>query len=59
MRLEELERISDKKVGQLAKIYAKVPKEKRKQAYKIYLDLGKGKITYEEALERLRRLARG
>lgn len=59
MRIEELEKISNRKVAQLVKIYAKVPRGKRRQAYKIYLDLGRGKITYEEALEKLRKMAKG
>ena len=59
MRLVELERAANKKMRVLARLYVRVPRGKRKHAYKIYLDLGEGKISYEEALRKLRELARG
>ena len=59
MRLARLEREANKKMRTLAETYAKVPKNKKQQAYKVYLDLAEGKISYEEALEKLRKLAKG
>ncbi len=59
MRLAELERTANKKMWRLARVYARVPRGKRRRAYKVYLDLGEGRISYEEALRKLRELARG
>ena len=59
MRLRELEKIANRKVARLVKLYIRVPKAKRRQAYKVYLDLGRGEITYEEALAKLRKMAKG
>ena len=57
--LAELERIADEKAREFDEIYLKVPRRKRKKAYRIFLEVATGKITYEEGLERLRRLAKG
>ena len=59
MRLADLEKAANKKMRELARLYARVPRGKRRQAYKIYLDLGEGRLSYEEALRKLRELARG
>lgn len=59
MGFDELERIADERVGLLARVYARVPRERRRQAYMVYLDLARGRITYWEAVRRLRWLARG
>ena len=59
MWLDELEREADWKMLILAEVYARVPRGKKRHAYRVYLDLAKGKISYEEALERLRRMAEG
>ena len=59
MRLAQLEREADRKMRVLAEVYAKVPRGRKRQAYRVYLDLAEGKISYEEALEKLRRLAKG
>ena len=58
MRLAQLEREANRKMWILAEAYAKVPKNRKDKAYRIYLDLAKGKISYEEALEKLRKLAK-
>ena len=57
-RLEELEREADRKMKILADLYLRVPKRKRKKAYRIFLDIAEGKITYEEGLKKLRELAK-
>ena len=57
--LAELERIADEKAREFDEIYLKVPRRKREKAYGIFLEVAEGKITYEEGLERLRRLAKG
>ena len=57
--LAELERIADEKAREFDEIYLKVPRRKRKKAYRIFLEVATGKITYEEGLEKLRRLAEG
>ena len=59
MWLDELEREADWKMLTLAEVYARVPRGKKRQAYRVYLDMARGKISYEEALERLRRMAEG
>lgn len=56
--LAELERIADEKAREFDKLYLKVPRHKRKKAYRIFLDIAEGKITYEEGLKKLRRLAK-
>ncbi len=58
MRLARLEREADRKMMILVKAYAKVPKNKKHYAYKVYLDLAKGKISFKEALKILRKLAK-
>jgi hypothetical protein len=55
--LEELERIANERARKLDELYLKLPKNRRKQAEKIYMELGEGRITYEEALRKLRELA--
>lgn len=57
-RLEELEREADRKMKILADLYLRVPKRKRRKAYRIFLDIAEGKITYEEGLKKLRELAK-
>ena len=57
--LVELERIANEKAKEFDKLYLKVPRNKRKKAYRIFLEVAEGKITYEEGLEKLRRLAKG
>ncbi len=58
MRLAQLKKEANEKMRILAEAYAKVPKNKKQKAYKIYLDLAEGKISYEEALERLKKLSK-
>ncbi len=57
MRLVDLERIANRKMWKLAELYVRVPEKKRRLAFKIYLDLGDEKLSYEEALRRLKELA--
>ncbi|MCE4620441.1 MAG: hypothetical protein F7C33_05390 [Desulfurococcales archaeon] len=54
-----MESEADRKMWILAEVFARVPRGKKRQAYRVYLDLARGKISYEEALERLRRMAEG
>ena len=54
----ELERIADEKAREFDRIYLKVPRHKRKKAYRIFLEIAEGKISYEEGIERLRKLVR-
>ena len=56
-RLEALERMAEEKAREFDRLYLRVPKARRRQAYKLFLAVANGEITYEEALERLRELA--
>ncbi|MEB3778892.1 MAG: hypothetical protein GSR85_01475 [Desulfurococcales archaeon] len=55
--IDELERLADRKTREFDKLYLKVPKHKRKQAYQIFIDVAEGRITYKQALRKLRELA--
>ena len=56
---DELEEIGKKRANRFFDLYFKAVKKHPKKAEKIRLDYAKGKISYEEALEELRRLAKG
>ena len=55
---DELEEIGKKRANKLFDLYFKAIKKHPKRAEKILQDYAEGKITYEEALEKLRKLVR-
>lgn len=56
--LDALERMANEKTREFDRLYLKTPEHKRKIAYRVFLDVAEGRITYEEALRKLRELAR-
>ncbi len=58
-RLVELERLADRKSREFDRLYLKVPRNKRRQAYKVFLEVAYGRISFEQGLEKLRELAEG
>ena len=56
---DELEEIGKKRANKFFDLYFKAVKKHPKKAEKIRRDLINDKITYEEALRKMRELARG
>ena len=56
---DELEEIGKKRANKFFDLYFRALKKHPKKAEKIRLDYAKGRISYEEALRKLRELARG
>ncbi|MCE4612234.1 MAG: hypothetical protein F7C07_00155 [Desulfurococcales archaeon] len=56
--VDELERLADRITGEFYKLYLRVPRRKRGRAYQLFIDVAEGRITYEQALRKLRELAR-
>lgn len=56
--IAELEKMANRKTREFDKIYLKVPEHKRKQAYRIFIMVAEGKLSYEQGLKELRKLAR-
>ena len=55
--INEYEMRAKRRGNRVYRIYAKLPARKRARADKILDDLADGKLTYWQALEKLRRLA--